>query len=108
LRSVPQRLRGLLFSSPTKDIALFVPCHDIHTFGMRYPIDVAFFDDQGMVVAAYRNDGSRCRIRCSAAAAAAERASDSRDNWFVVGAVPGAQVRNALKRGKAPRERNKQ
>jgi hypothetical protein len=29
------------------------PCRSVHSFGMRYPIDVLFLDDQGQVIGAY-------------------------------------------------------
>jgi len=47
-----QRLRGLLGRSQL-DIneALHIkPCSDVHTFGMRYPLDVVFIGDAGHVI----------------------------------------------------------
>lgn len=43
LSSFSKRFRGLLPGSPARDssFAVFVPCRDIHTFGMDAPIDVA-------------------------------------------------------------------
>ena len=47
------RLRGLLGRPPLKagEGLLIVPCRGVHMFGMRYPIDVAFLDRAGRVVA---------------------------------------------------------
>jgi uncharacterized membrane protein (UPF0127 family) len=30
-----------------------VPCDGVHTFGMRFPIDVAYLDAQGQIIKAY-------------------------------------------------------
>jgi uncharacterized membrane protein (UPF0127 family) len=45
------RLRGLLFRAPLgpKEGLLILPCQGVHTFGMRYPIDVVYVDRQGVV-----------------------------------------------------------
>ncbi|MGE5801969.1 MAG: DUF192 domain-containing protein [Gemmatimonadota bacterium] len=49
------RLRGLLGRSPLRPGAglLLRPCRAVHTFGMSYPVDVAFVDQEGSVVAVY-------------------------------------------------------
>lgn len=46
------RLVGLLGTSAIAEGegVWLVPCRSVHTFGMRYPIDVAFLDPQGVVV----------------------------------------------------------
>lgn len=46
------RLKGLLGTSgPAEGEGLWiVPCRSVHTFGMRYPIDVVFLDAGGVVV----------------------------------------------------------
>ena len=47
------RLRGLLGRkdySPGEGL-LIKPCNWVHTFGMRFPIDVLFLDSKGAVVA---------------------------------------------------------
>lgn len=50
-----QRLRGLLGTSslPPGEGMLLHPCPSVHTFGMRYPLDVAFLDRSGTVLAVY-------------------------------------------------------
>jgi uncharacterized membrane protein (UPF0127 family) len=47
-----ERARGLLGRpEPAPGTALWIrPCRAIHTFGMRYAIDVAFLDDRGLVL----------------------------------------------------------
>jgi uncharacterized protein len=46
------RVRGLIGRaiSPGEGL-LIVPCNGVHTFGMRYSLDVAFLDKAGRVVA---------------------------------------------------------
>ncbi len=46
------RSRGLLGSDgwEGRDGMLLEPCRNVHTFGMRYPIDVAFLDREGRVL----------------------------------------------------------
>jgi uncharacterized protein len=46
------RLLGLAFLRELPaGYALFIPhCHSVHTFGMRFEIDVAFVDDLGLPV----------------------------------------------------------
>lgn len=50
------RLRGLLGtrSLPDGHGLLLVPCRSIHMLFMSYPLDVAFLDEAGTVVAAVR------------------------------------------------------
>lgn len=50
------RARGLLGRSPLEggEGLLIGPCRAVHTMGMRYPIDVAFLDQGGTVVATYQ------------------------------------------------------
>ncbi len=48
------RLRGLLGCGRDAPAVLLAPCHAIHTFGMRIPIDVAFVDRQGRIALARR------------------------------------------------------
>jgi hypothetical protein len=47
-----ERLRGLLGRAPLgPDEALLIePCSSVHTFGMRYPIDLAYLDRHGRVL----------------------------------------------------------
>lgn len=50
-----ERMIGLLkHSGLSADEALWIaPCTSIHTFFMRFPIDVAFLDKKGKVIAVY-------------------------------------------------------
>ena len=53
--SILSRLVGLLGTKePFEEMVLHIsPCTAIHTFGMKYPIDVVFVDDSGTVLALY-------------------------------------------------------
>lgn len=44
------RRRGLLGRDHLEGALVLRPCRWIHTLGMRFPIDVAFLDDDGVVV----------------------------------------------------------
>lgn len=52
-----QKLIGmLLYSSITEEKAiLLLQCNSIHTYGMRFPIDVVFIDKDGIVVSKHEN-----------------------------------------------------
>lgn len=59
------RLRGML-GRPAPESGeglLLSPCRAVHMFGMRFPLDVAFLDSQGTVVASYPSLGPGCRTR---------------------------------------------
>src|SRR6266571_2637588 len=54
-----QRLRGLLGTSPREFCPgcglLIIPSHGVHTFGMRFSIDVLFLDENNCVVSLEEN-----------------------------------------------------
>ena len=82
--SIASRLRGLLGQREFEGALLLTPCNDVHTFGMRRAIDIAFITPTGLVLEAHRNVGSRRRLRCKGAAATLERFSDT-GPWFEQG-----------------------
>lgn len=47
-----ERFFGLLFAPPIKhnEALLIAPCASVHTFGMRYAIDVIFLDNDWKIV----------------------------------------------------------
>lgn len=48
------RLRGYMFyDSPQVSGIVLKPCNSIHTFFMRFPIDVLFLDHDGKVIKKY-------------------------------------------------------
>ncbi|HEX6644532.1 MAG TPA: DUF192 domain-containing protein, partial [Gemmatimonadales bacterium] len=60
-----RRLRGLSGRSGLAEGEglMLVPCRAVHMFGMRFPIDVAFLDRDGTVVATYPSLGPGARTR---------------------------------------------
>ena len=85
------RLRGLLGSSEAEGTLLLCPCSDIHTYGMRKPIDVAFVDAEGVVLDAMRDVGPGRRVRCGGAVATIERFSDG-TTWLERGDRVGLSI----------------
>jgi uncharacterized membrane protein (UPF0127 family) len=55
--SLRARLLGLAFMRPPHaDHALLIPhCRSVHTFGMRFAIDVTFLDEHGRTLRSERN-----------------------------------------------------
>jgi uncharacterized membrane protein (UPF0127 family) len=55
--SMLERMRGLLFAPVlASNEGLWIePCNSIHTFFMRFPIDVVFLDQSGTVVKVVEN-----------------------------------------------------
>ena len=85
------RLLGLYGRRGFDGALLLVPCHDVHTFGMSRPLDIAFVAADGTVIESHRNVEPCHRLKNREAAATLERfASDS--PWF----VPGDRIQNEL------------
>lgn len=80
------RLRGMLFRDPDEVTRLLVPCHDVHTFGMRYPLDIAFISKHGDVLEVHRNVCSMKRLKSKGASMVAERFS-RKGEWLKQGDV---------------------
>jgi hypothetical protein len=61
-----ERMRGLLGRAAlAADHALWLePCNAVHTFGMRFPIDVIFIDRRKRVVSIRRNVGGARMLMC--------------------------------------------
>jgi|SRR5438105_15925756 len=49
-RDARARRRGLLGRDDFDGALVVSPCRNVHTFGMRFPIDVAFCDQTGRVL----------------------------------------------------------
>lgn len=49
--NILERMRGLLWKKPLSDnCSLWIsPCNSVHTFFMRYPIDVVFLSRDGVI-----------------------------------------------------------
>ena len=79
-----ERLRGLLGARRSRDVLMIAPCKAIHTFGLREPIDVAFVDCQGIVVASHVGCQPRRTLKCRRAVAVLERFA-CEEPWFIEG-----------------------
>lgn len=79
------RVKGLLGSLPSEEILLIAPCCSIHTFGMKYCIDVAFVNRSGCVMGVRRGVKPRKLIRCRNAYGVLERVSIPEQDWYAPG-----------------------
>jgi hypothetical protein len=71
------RLLGLawLRSMPPGHALLIPDCRSVHTFGMRFPLDVVFLDERGRALRVVRSVGRRRLLVCRGAFAVLERPS---------------------------------
>ena len=84
LASVWERLKGLLGTASDAAPVLLLRCASIHTFGMRYALDVAFIGEDGLVLLVRKGLSPGNVVSCDGACCVAERpASD--EPWFVQG-----------------------
>lgn len=80
------RVVGLLGKDPRRDVLLLAPCHDVHTVGMKYPIDIAFVDERGRVMESHRDVAPGRRLRCGKASAVLERKA-CKYPWYQAGEI---------------------
>lgn len=81
-----QRMRGLLGSKPEPRMLMIAPCRRIHTYGMSYPIHVAFFDRDGIVIDSERYVPPGSKRSCERASGVLEMpAIFENDRWFSAG-----------------------
>ena len=84
--SFSRRFRGLLGAPPEPRLLLITPCRSIHTFGMKYPIHVAFFDRQGVVIEAETSVPPGTKRSCDRAVGVLEMPAVFHDeHWFTCG-----------------------
>lgn len=71
---VPSRALGLsLLHRERAGEGLLIPrCRTVHTFWMRFPLDLLFLDSAGAIVALHRGVGPRRIVRCRGAATVLE------------------------------------
>ena len=86
-RGVIDRMRGLLGRDAlaADECIVITPCRSIHTVGMRFPIDVAFIDGDGSVLAV-RPDIAPGRLRVAGprgTRATVEAAAGALSRWGV-------------------------
>lgn len=78
------RLKGLYGRSSFDGVLLIAPCHDVHTLGMKRPLDIAFVSSEGVILASHVEVGPNRRLRDRRAAATLERFS-CESAWFAPG-----------------------
>lgn len=84
LNTWAQRLRGLLGTGPSAEPVVLTRCSSVHTFGMAYPIDIAFVDEVGEVLDVVRAlPPGRVASSCDASCVFERPAS--RDGWLAKG-----------------------
>jgi uncharacterized membrane protein (UPF0127 family) len=68
------RLLGLAFlGRESAGPGLLIPrCASVHTFGMRFRLDLVFLDSEGVAIEVHRRVGRRRVVSCRAAAAVLE------------------------------------
>lgn len=83
-----ERRRGLVGRDEI-DGALVLPVRWVHTFGVRFPIDVAYLDASGAVVKTETIAPNRMGRPCLRARSVVEAPADSLRRWAV---VPGDRL----------------
>jgi hypothetical protein len=80
-RDARARTRGLLGRDGIEGALVLRPCRHVHTFGMRFPVDVAFCDVTGRVLRTCSLNPWRLSPVVPRAAFAIEAAAGSFDRW---------------------------
>ncbi len=89
------RMRGLLGRNPHDMVLFLAPCKAIHTFGMTYPIDVAFISRDGYVLRVFRAVGRCHHLKVRSAVAVIERFSRE-GSWLQQGDYVGVGCSRTL------------
>lgn len=71
--TIAARTKGLLFTDTLDGWLCLCPCNDVHTYGMRFALDIVFIDRYGCIVASYQKVERSQRLRCPEAAVVIER-----------------------------------
>jgi uncharacterized protein len=90
------RLMGLAFVRPAElpsgHALLLRPCSSVHTFGMRFAIDLAFADADGRVLRVIRGVPPRRVRRCPNAALALEAHAGELGRFLLDGRGAGSRL----------------
>jgi uncharacterized protein len=90
------RLMGLALVRPSElsegHAVLLEPCSSVHTFGMRFPVDVAFADADGAVLRVIRGLAPRRIVRCPKARVALEAQAGELDRFLLDDRAAGARL----------------
>ncbi|MGO9872906.1 MAG: DUF192 domain-containing protein [Acidimicrobiia bacterium] len=77
------RRRGLIGRDHVDGVLVLRPCRQVHTFGMQFPIDVAFCDRYGFVLHVSRMRPSRVSRYVLHAYFAIEATEGAFDRWQI-------------------------
>jgi uncharacterized protein len=75
------RRRGLLKRDHFEGALVLQPCRWVHTLGMRFPLDVAFVDREGVVVKAVRMGRHRVGLPVPKASWVIEAEAGAFERW---------------------------
>lgn len=85
-----QRAKGLLGTNEAwgqgQRVLVIAPCKSVHTFGMRYALDIAFVNEQGIVLRSVHDVEPGRLLACRKAAFVLERPHDAVIAWPEAGA----------------------
>jgi uncharacterized membrane protein (UPF0127 family) len=84
---------------PSGHALLLRSCASIHTFGMRFPLDVAFADADGTILRVIRDVPPRRVRRCPKAAAALEAHAGELSRYLEGGRGAGARLSSRIPPG---------
>ncbi len=83
--SMITRARGLLGTHAQwgdgNRVLVLIPCKSVHTIGMRYALDIAFVDRNGIVLRSERNVKPGRVLSCRGATFVLERPHGPRMSW---------------------------
>jgi uncharacterized membrane protein (UPF0127 family) len=96
-RSRWRRLKGLALARRPPGHALLIPrCRSVHTFGMRFPLDILFLDEHGRVLRAELAVGPNRVLSHRHARAVLELPADEAGIIHAVASTPGSKLGAAL------------
>jgi uncharacterized membrane protein (UPF0127 family) len=75
------RRRGLLHRDGMEGAMVLTSCRWVHTLGMRFPVDVAYLDDEGNVVKAVRMPRYRVGLPVPKASWVIEAEAGAFERW---------------------------
>ena len=75
------RMRGLIGRRGIEGVMVLAPCRNVHTFGMRFSLDVAFCDQDGVVLRICTLKPRRISPIVVRAAMALEAEAGAFDRW---------------------------
>jgi hypothetical protein len=75
------RRRGLLRRDCLEGALVIRPCRWVHTLGMRFPLDVAFVDEEGTVVKTVRMERYRVGVPVQKAKWVIEAEAGAFERW---------------------------